>query len=182
MADHDSSPPEWRIIPSFPDYEASSSGLIRRTAPPRGRQKTYGVGYILKQRQDAHGYWVVAMPCDGKHRNKGCRSSRLITEAFHGAAPSADYHAAHNDGDPSNNAASNIRWATATENIGDKFRHGTMYCGDGHHRARLTGPDASAIRRRRAAGERAKDLAAEYRVSSQLITAIVKRVCWKHVP
>lgn len=180
-ADHPTAP-EWRVIPSFPDYEASRCGAIRRATPPRGRQKAYGIGYILKQWQEPHGYWVVAMPKDGKVRNKGCRASRLIAEAFHGPAPSPDHHAAHNDGDPTNNAASNLRWATARENIGDKFLHGTMYQGERHHRARLSGTEATAIRARRAAGARAKDLAAEYGVSSQLITAIVKRVCWRHVP
>lgn len=182
MAVEQTTAPEWRVIPSFPEYEASSEGLIRRTTPPRGRQTTYGAGYVLKQWQDPYGYWLVAMPASGAYRNKAFRASRLIAEAFYGPAPSDAHQAAHNDGTTSNNAAANIRWASPLENMTDKFQHGTMYQGERHHRARLSGAEATAIRIRRAAGARAKDLAAEYGVSSQLITAIVKRVCWRHVP
>lgn len=60
------------------------------------------------------------------------RVNVLVALAFRGPKPSAKHHAAHDDGDRSNNRESNITWRTPKQNIADKHRHGTMPIGEYH--------------------------------------------------
>lgn len=53
--------------------------------------------------------------------------------------------------------------------------------GEGHLNATLTAPAVREIRRRRAAGERGVDLAAEFNVTPQAISLIANRKAWRHV-
>ena len=53
--------------------------------------------------------------------------------------------------------------------------------GEQHPRAKLTATQVLAIRKRRAAGEQLKPLAAEYGVTFSVIHHIAKRLSWKHL-
>ncbi|WP_417372989.1 HNH endonuclease signature motif containing protein [Glutamicibacter protophormiae] len=55
---------------------------------------------------------------------------RLVAQAFHGDPPPG-FEACHNDGDPTNNYASNIRWDTRAANVLDMRADRTM-CPRGH--------------------------------------------------
>jgi hypothetical protein len=99
---------EWRIIPSHPDYEASSLGRIRRGS------------LIHKGEVNSHGYHCVRL------RKVRHSTHRLVCEAFHGPCPKGKTDVAHFDGDRLNNAAGNLRWATRAENVADAKRHGTF--------------------------------------------------------
>lgn len=62
---------------------------------------------------------------------------RLVAEAFLGSCPPG-MEACHNNGNPSDNRLSNIRWDTHKNNEDDKRRHGTndrsnrTHCPQGH--------------------------------------------------
>ncbi len=99
----------------------------------------------------------------------------LVAEAFIGPAPSTKHEVAHNDGDPSNNHFSNLRWATHAENMGDKREHGTHTCGERHSRAKLTLDEARAIFHSR---ERGKDIAARFGITQSTVCDIKSGRSW----
>ncbi|UJB43592.1 HNH endonuclease [Streptomyces sp. A1-5] len=97
-----------------------------------------------------------------------------------GSAPEGT-QVAHSDGDPLNNKLSNLRWATAKENMADQFRHGTRIKGEGHPRARLTEADVRKIRENLAAGMTQASQCREYGVSIQAMWALANGKTWRHV-
>lgn len=181
---------EWRVIADFPRYRVSSLGHVQRFKP------------------DAHGHRVTGKdlkPCTAKGKayqfvtlchdgvKKQMRVNRLVCEAFHGPPPTPAHHAAHNDGDSSNNRAGNLRWATGMENEADKRKHGTAAIGErhwsklqperrargeGHGKTKLSDSDIRAIRQD---GRGPRALAAAYGVHRATIGSILARRTWGHV-
>ena len=100
----------------------------------------------------------------------------LVLEAFVGPRPYG-MQCCHGDGNPLNNAASNLRWGTAESNYSDRVVHGTGIGGELNPRAVITQAIADAIRvqYRRGYGPR---LALFYGVSDSTIRDIVKRRTW----
>ncbi|MFC3697055.1 NUMOD4 motif-containing HNH endonuclease [Sphingobium xenophagum] len=179
----------WRPIPGFPDYIVSSNGdIVRIRKDIRGHSLS---GAPLKSSPNKSGYHGLTLT------NAGVRSSvrvnRIVCEAFHGPAPSPKHHAAHNDGDRSNNSEGNLRWATAVENEQDKREHGTAGIGDrhwsksqpekrargeGHGRAKLTAED---VRRIRLDGRKQREIAASFGVTQRVIWMVKAGKTWGHV-
>jgi hypothetical protein len=137
---------EWRQIPSFPIYEASSTGQIR------------SAHRVRKLALDDDGYLTVGLYVDGQAVFR--RVNTLVCEAFHGPKPPWAQVAAHNNGIRTANRPENLRWATHLSNSADMVKHGTRVHGEIHPRAlfeqiqvdgmraqyRAT-PDISTIRR-----------------------------------
>lgn len=116
---------EWKMIPSFPAYEASSLGRIRRN------------GKVLRPYQGKdRGYLNQVLCVNGKTHTRGVHV--LVCEAFHGKCPVNKRVTAHNDGNKSNNVPSNLRWATHKENSADMIEHGTKLELDWHPRSTIT--------------------------------------------
>lgn len=121
---------EWRPIPGFNDwYEVSNLGNVRSWSP-------YMKGKPLKPTPNAKGYLRVGLrTADG--RSRWFYVHRLVLEAHVGPCPDG-MQGAHGDGNPANNKASNLRWATQSENNLDAVRHGThvdtrkTHCPQGH--------------------------------------------------
>lgn len=87
----------------------------------------------------------------------------------------------HKDGNPANNAASNLAWGTAAENASDRLRHGNYARGASHHNAKLTESQVHSMIERRKSGEKVRDLALSFGVSASSVEAIIYRKLWKHV-
>jgi len=156
---------DWRQIPSFPTYEASSEGQVRS----RFR--------ILKQQLN-DGYWQVTLYKSGRW-TVGVHV--LVCEAFHGLKPAWAHHAAHWNGIPTMNKPGNVRWTTAIGNAADAKRHGTTRKGENHPNALFTLPQVKLIRSQyKAAPEPAtiKRLAEAFIVTPQTIRNIVKERTW----
>lgn len=182
---------EFRTVPGFTDYEVSASGCIRRrVASKRG----HPAGNIVRPWLNNAGYSIVTM--SGPDGAKRRPVSRVVCEAFHGPAPTPEHQAAHNDGDPGNNHASNLRWATRVENMADCLRHGTRAIGDRHGRktkpdqtcrgekhggAKLTSEAIRTIRLHPAAIGTGVALARQFSVSASLICRIRKNKAWRHL-
>jgi hypothetical protein len=162
---------EWREAPSLPGYWVSSAGEIRGPS-----------GKIRKQQVNIHRnnyrQFGVRQP-DGKARS--VKVHRLVCLAFHGPQPSSAHEVAHNDGDPGNNTAANLRWATRSENHLDKRRHGTSAQGERSGRARLTDVQVLAIRQRFADGESQSEIARSLGIGLHLVWQVVRRVSWNHL-
>lgn len=155
---------EWNTIPSYPDYEASSEGQIRRCGKLKPQKPHLIEGKYLR----VHLY--------GRAR---ARVNRLVCEAFHGKPPSGEHEAAHNDGDHGNNRAANLRWATHQENEDDKLLHGTLRRGERQGRAKLTEQKVREIRA--LVGTPQRILAAKFGVCQRTICVILTRRGWTHV-
>lgn len=165
----------WKPAPNAPDYEVSSLGRVRRVT-----NRTSGkAGAVLRLQSLPAGYrFVVLTTASGKRQN--LYVSRLICEAFHGAPPSPHHHAAHGDGDRSNNAAGNLRWATPVENAADKRRHGTHRTGEACHAARLTAAKVREVLMW-APFVSARAIARVYRVSDATVRDIIHGRTWAHL-
>lgn len=177
---------EWKPVAGFEGwYEVSSHGRVRsldRTinAPNRwGACKRTLKGKVLSPRRTDFGHRMVGLRREGAL--KGALVHRLVCEAFHGPCPPDKQHCAHRDGNPENNRADNLRWATVRENSEDARRHGTLLQGEASNLSRLTEADVLEIRRRSAAGATGYRLAKDYKMSATGIYKILHRENWKHI-
>ena len=100
----------WRIIPDYPNYEASRFGDVRNT-------KT---GRVLKPVDNGLGYMIVRLHKDGQHKN--FLVHRLVMIAFNGPIPNG-YEVDHCDHDRTNNRLTNLRYVTHSENQRNKSCH-----------------------------------------------------------
>lgn len=109
---------------------------------------------------------------------------QLVCIAFHGPRPTPTHQAAHNNGNPLDNRAVNLRWATRSENTKDALRHGALpplpaRPGELNPRARLTWDEVAEIRSEYAAGRAStRALARRFGVSHGHIQRIVVGSRW----
>lgn len=171
---------EWRDIPDWEGlYQASTLGRIK-SLPRRVR---IGGGHWRTTRERImrpgihRGYRKVTL-----HRPGGEDWTefvhRLVCKTFH-PHPGGDVIVAHNDGDPSNNAPSNLRWASTLENALDKWRHGTAIVGEDCRNAIMT--DAAVREIRQSIRKTINELAQFHGVSYSTMSDIVHKRTWKHL-
>jgi len=98
----------------------------------------------------------------------------------HGEAPTPAHETAHGCGNGHGGCIhpQHLRWATRKENGEDKVRHGRSTRGEAASLARITQADALAIKQQLKNGRRQKDIASEFGVSPQLVSAINTGHCW----
>ena len=163
----------------LPDYDISEDGEIRRITPAKTRG---AVPYIVRGSTCAKGYRRVKLMTP--NGNKAFLPvHRLVCEAFYGPPPKPGLHAAHWDGQSTNNHFKNLRWATALENVGeDRARHGRLPKGQRNGRAILTEDQVVEIRTKykEKHGDVAK-LAREYGVSHSAMLSVCRGEHWSHV-
>lgn len=126
---------EWRPIPGFEGYEASSLGRIKSVARGKGRR----VGRIVAQHPLTNGrYPKVELWTGGRRRT--VLVHRLVGEAFLGPLPDG-LQTRHLNGNGFDNRASNLKYGTHLENMQDAIKHGThvslrmkarTHCSKGH--------------------------------------------------
>jgi hypothetical protein len=157
---------QWRTLDWLPGYEISEDGDV------------WNGGRLLTGCICPLGYRVFKLTTHaGKKLYKG---HRLVCEAFNGPQPDPDRkEVAHNDGNPSNNHYTNLRWASRWENNADRYLHGTDVGGEGNPRNVLTWEQVCEIRARYTGmrGEQAA-LAREYGVSNGCIAGILSGKNW----
>lgn len=125
----------WKAIPGHEGrYEVSDLGRVR-SLPRLDRRGRRIRGRILAIVVQPSGHHSVKLCLDGDYEN--AKVHRLALLAFVGQPP-AGHEGLHGDGDPSNNALTNLRWGTRSENLRDSVRHGThhwaakTHCPQGH--------------------------------------------------
>ena len=167
---------EWRSIPDWPAYEASSDGRIRRVRPSTGAVP----GRVLRPLLNKKTGYVSVCLCEHA-RSKRVDVHRLVALAFHDRPPSARHLVAHNDGNRTNNKSNNLRWATQAENAGDCRVHGTALIGSKNPSTCITEIDVRAIRRMKAAGIPSPVIAAGYGLHKRSVFRILAKSSWGHV-
>lgn len=104
---------DWRAVPGFTGYFASADGRIM--------SRRWGRKQILKPATDSSGYRFVNLTEpdpreDGKRRARPQRVHRLVAVCWLNPPKHADQEfVIHIDGDRSNNAAANLKWASKSE-------------------------------------------------------------------
>lgn len=86
----------WKIIPSYPEYEASNTGEIRNKNTFR----------ILKQKLDKNGYLRINL-YKNKEQKSGLQVHRLIAEAFI-ETDNNHFKVCHIDNNRQNNNVNNL--------------------------------------------------------------------------
>lgn len=160
-------------------YSISSYGRVlshARTIPRSTSGVTKIRERVLKPSVGkSHGYVVVNLLRYGTQAPRLIH--RLVAEAFLGACPEG-YECAHKDGDRTNPRLENLRWATHTENNGDKVLHKTQIMGEQVNLARLTAEQVSKIKKD---GRTQTAIAKSYGVHQSTISYIRSGLTWKHI-
>lgn len=165
----------WKPIPGYPRYEASSIGRVRTSFDRLGRQ--LAEPRILAQSKTKKGYLRVALTnADGERHHF---VQRLVLTAFVGPR-NPGQEACHNNGDRSDNRAENLRWDTRKNNHADKAKHGTDQIGSRHPRSLLTEFEVAAIATHKG-WLTGTHLAEVYGVTPDCISRIQTGRAWKHV-
>lgn len=174
----------WKVIPDWPEYEASSLGRIRRA----------DTHFILRLNKNPRGYQIIGLSKNGKRST--VTVAKAVASAFIGPRPTG-LQINHIDGVKTNNSPENLEYCTATENNRHAFRLGLNRGGE--HHGTHTHPErrpfgerqglsvlteAQVIEIRKKYKPRVvsfKALAAEYGVDRQTVYHVVKRNTWKHI-
>lgn len=171
---------EWRPVVGYEGlYEISSCGRARRTASTN-RLRTDGV---LKPRLQLRpgrpsGDFLVGLRRDGKRQT--ARVHTLVATAFLGPRPD-DCEVNHLDGNPQNNAASNLEWATHSENMRHSYRLGVHdRRGARHNQAKFSDEVVRQIRALRGVFSQ-RQIARQFGTSGGVICDIQNRKRWAHV-
>lgn len=186
-ADTDAASEEWREIPGYEGYEASSLGQIRsldRYLEFVGRWGPcvrFHRGRVLKQ---FNSNASVGGTCLNLHVGvaRTLEVGRGVALAFIGDPPSEEHEAAHLDSDGSNNRPGNLVWATRAEISQLSHANGSTPAGDRNARHTVVEEQIPLIIERYAKGEPAATLAKEFGITRPAISAIVSGATWGHVP
>lgn len=179
---------EWRTIPSYPEYEASDEGQVRRRFSRRFKTQVFAPlsTHVRDDGYVALGLWVST-------RSRTTCLHPLVCEAFHGPRPSPKHDAAHWDGDKLNNVPDNLRWATRADNEEDKKRHGrSNRGGERSGSAKMTPEQVQRLREvwptlpRSTGGAKltkgaADSLAMEFGVTRSALYQAVHGIRWSHI-
>lgn len=134
----------WRPVSGFPNYLVSDHGQIKSLA--RQSFRRWKKEQILRPQKDTNGYFRVGLMVDGKQITKKVHS--LVAEAFCQGKTAAKKTVNHRDGDKANNFASNLEWASYSENLKHSFDIGLRrgMSGSAHPNSKITEDIVKEIR------------------------------------
>lgn len=156
----------WRIIPAFPDYEASTAGRIRRANDAAGTRE----GRLLKPRI-VRGYLRVDLRRRGASFNKSVAA--LVAQTWKGRCPRAQL-VTHRDGDRHNNVVTNLAYATRSASV--KARMPEL-----NSQAKLAPAQVRVLRRLYKRGMSGADLARKYDISISAALSAAQGKTWTGV-
>jgi len=169
----------WAAVPGYEGlYEVSTHGRVRRAS----RSRMAPAGHILKPRLTWDGYVKYGL-CK-RRRYWHAKAHRLVALAFLGPPPTSNSHAAHYDGDKTNNHLANLRWASPAENEADKRRHGRRVGprpGEQHPGAKLTCELVRRLRETATTGLSIAAVARKFGIPHLTAYDAVVGVTWKTV-
>lgn len=151
---------EVRPWPTDPRYLVSDDGTVRGPS-----------GWVIAVCPNKQGYRVVSF--NRPDGTRGCVGVHvMVAETFHGPRPPG-MEACHDNGDPADCRASNVRWDTKRGNMADQVRHGTIG-------RRLTAEQVAAIRAEPDTSR--NELAARFGVTPGTISHIRTGHSWSRLP
>lgn len=166
---------QWRVSPSFPDYEVSEYGEVRRC---RKAWKGTQVGRLMTAYVRADGYRMYILRREGKSYHP--RAHQLVAEAFIGPKPFDGAEVCHNDGSRNNDHHSNLRWDTRSANHLDRRAHGTIG-GEHHPSAKLTANQVADVKFLRSEGYLQREIGYIVGTTQHNVSRILAGKRWAHV-
>jgi len=155
------------------NYRITSDGRIF------ARRRRGSAGGELQLFKDNNGYFIITLckSCQKKTR----KVHQLVLLAYRGPCPDG-LVTRHLDGNCTNNKIENLKYGTQSENLNDRYGHGTMIQGEKIYCSKLTAKQVLEIRKKWDQGDiQQKTLAKDYNVVPSTISAIVTRKNWKHI-
>lgn len=171
----------WKPLARFDGIiEVSSEGRVRRLdyVVRQGRGSGHDrliKGKLFKFNEHPWGYYWIEWSYKGVVYRDFVH--RLVAEGFIGPCPEGHY-VLHGDNNPKNNAPSNLRYGTPTENCEDKLMHGTQPSGERIPWSKLCETDIVRIRELRAVGEKLADIGSIYGLSEVYVWHICTGKKW----
>lgn len=164
--------------PQYPGYRVGRNGSIWSRWVKGLKPPTLGTTWRkLKPSTMLHGHLVVTL-------TKNARKTmvhRVVLLAFVGPCPDG-MEGCHNDGNPANNAISNLRYDTHASNMADRRKHGTGQDGERNPQAILTAQFVQVARSEFSQKlANIKQLARRYGVAPATMSDVVNRRSWKHI-
>jgi hypothetical protein len=170
---------EWRDVPNFEGYQASSLGKIRGI--DRFRQGRSGLrlirGQEMKQMPNKKGYPEVRLRKNGTHTRL---VHKLVASAFLVKSEGCT-QINHINGIKTDNSVINLEWVTQSQNQLHAYKLGLQpsRAGEGNGRAILTDEKVTAIKELYNSGKGAKEVSEILKVSLYTVRAIVAGKTWK---
>jgi hypothetical protein len=165
----------WRSVVGWEGfYEVSDHGRVRsiqRTIEMRDGVRQVRRGRLLDPKCTAHSYAKVRLSRPGERVERYVH--RLVAAAFIG--PSNGLYVLHCDGNPRNNALSNLRYGTQKDNMADALAHGWSNRGERHGASRLTREKVLAIY---GAEGLQKEIGARFGIAQQTVSEIKSGKTW----
>lgn len=164
---------QWKDVPGFEGrYEVSNLGRVASNALGHRR--------IMRANLDGRGYPKVMLQNPARKMTR--RVHRLVAEAFI-PNPSGLATVNHIDGDKTNNAVSNLEWASYGANNAHAVASGLFVPlrGEQCGKTVLDAEKVIEIRRLLASGRTQRSLAEEYGVHKGTISGVASRRSWAHI-
>lgn len=134
---------------------------------------------VLKTMRHSGGYPQVNLRVENRSNIR--RVHNLIAEVFLGPVPFPNAEVRHLDGDPENNAVTNLAYGTHAENMADTARHGTRPSGERNGHAKLRESDIRPIRSLWQLGVPLPILSRAYGVTVSTVGNVIHRDTWESV-
>lgn len=166
---------EWKDVAQKPGYSVSSLGRFRGKS-----------GNILAGTLSKPGYIRLTRFCPDRRRNVFLH--RLVAEAFIGEIP-AGMEVNHKNGIKSDNRVENLEIITRTQNakhmydvLGVKATNPNPCKGERNGWSKFTDKDIVLMRELAEQGVRQACIARQFKTAQTVVSRIVSRQSWKHVP
>ena len=171
---------EWRAVVGYEGlYAVSSVGRVKsleRLAPrSRGGPTPVRERVIRPATAKRGGYHVVVLHSRGNRKLRSIHS--LVAEAFIGPRPRGT-DICHGDGNPTNNATTNLRYDDRAGNMRDSMRNGRTRKGERHWNSKLTEAHVIQIREMRSSGMKLKDIGLALGVSPSTLCSVLSGNTW----
>jgi hypothetical protein len=151
---------EWRTIPSFPNYEASNTGFVRRAKNKR---------QLKSKNIDIRPYQIISIWYNKKKYTKTV--ARLVYEAFHGCP--CEMTIDHIDRVKTNNHISNLRCISIAENHKNRsiYRNTNKYNLNDEIKTLIISNYRNKV-------WTTWDISKKYGIPSNYISSVIKRGSW----
>lgn len=174
----------YRDIPGYVGYFVGDNGTVWSRWKTQGQGRGWAIDLSYSRLLTPHPsgpddpHLKVTLRLGGRRRSEFVH--RLVLLAFVGPCPPG-MECRHGDGDPTNNAATNLSWGTRTQNRGDRKGHGTETRGERNGKTKLTKRDVLRIVRLRGEGLTHAAIGRKTGCPKPTVGGILSGRTWSHV-